>query len=79
MWWPAKMGWPSTPFFFNRGNFTYPPKVWPLLQISPMFKTSHYDVSKFGFLSFCPFHTENPNGMSILPQNDVSFSERYSF
>jgi hypothetical protein len=32
-----------------------------------MFKTSHLGVSKFGFLSLCPFRTENPNGMSILP------------
>jgi hypothetical protein len=44
-----------------------------------MFKTSHFDVSKFGFLSLCPFRTENPNGMSILPQNDMSFWKRYSF
>jgi hypothetical protein len=32
-----------------------------------MFKTFHLGVSKFGFLSLCPFHTENPNGMPILP------------
>jgi hypothetical protein len=32
-----------------------------------MFKTSHLGVSKFGFLSLCPFCTENPNGMPILP------------
>jgi hypothetical protein len=44
-----------------------------------MFKTSHFDVSKFGFLSFCLFYTENPNRMSILPQNNASFWKRYSF
>ena len=32
-----------------------------------MFKTSHLDVSKFDFLSLCLFHTENLNGMPILP------------
>jgi hypothetical protein len=31
-----------------------------------MFKTSHLGVLKFGFLSLCPFRTENPNGMPIL-------------
>jgi hypothetical protein len=44
-----------------------------------MFKTSHFDVSKFGSLSFCSFRTENPNGMSILLQNDSLFWEQYSF
>jgi hypothetical protein len=31
-----------------------------------MFKTSYLDVSKFDFLSFCLFHTKNPNRISIL-------------
>jgi hypothetical protein len=31
-----------------------------------MFKTSHLGVSKFGFLSLCPFHIKNSNGMPIL-------------
>jgi hypothetical protein len=31
-----------------------------------MFKTSHLGVSKFGFLSLCPFRTENPNEIPIL-------------
>jgi hypothetical protein len=31
-----------------------------------MFKTSRLGVSKFGFLSLCPFHTKNYNGMPIL-------------
>jgi hypothetical protein len=44
-----------------------------------MFKTFHFGVSKFGFLSLCPFRTENPNGMSILPKNNASFWERYNF
>jgi hypothetical protein len=44
-----------------------------------MFKTSHFDVSKFGFLSLCPFRTENANRISILPQNDASFWEQCNF
>jgi hypothetical protein len=32
-----------------------------------MFKTSHLGVSKFDFLSLCPFHTEKPNAVPILP------------
>ena len=32
-----------------------------------MFKTSHLDISKFDFLLLCLFHTENLNGMPILP------------
>jgi hypothetical protein len=34
----------------------------------PTFKTSHLGVSKFGFLSLCPFRTENLNAMPILLQ-----------
>jgi hypothetical protein len=44
-----------------------------------MFKTFHLGVSKFGFLSFCPFRIENRNGMSILSRNYELFWERYSF
>jgi hypothetical protein len=44
-----------------------------------MFKTSHLDVSMFDFLSLCPFRTENPNEMPILPQNYASFWERCNF
>jgi hypothetical protein len=32
-----------------------------------MFKTFYLGVLKYGFLSLCPFRTENPNGMPILP------------
>jgi hypothetical protein len=32
-----------------------------------MFKTFYLDVSKFNFLSLCPFCIENPNGIPILP------------
>jgi hypothetical protein len=32
-----------------------------------MFKTYHLSVSKFGFLSFCPFRIKNLNEMPILP------------
>jgi hypothetical protein len=32
----------------------------------PTFKISHLGVSKFGFLSFCPFRIENHNAMPIL-------------
>jgi hypothetical protein len=38
-----------------------------------MFKTSHFDVSKFGFLSLYSFRTENFNGMSNLPQTTCRF------
>jgi hypothetical protein len=31
-----------------------------------MFKTSHLGVSKFDFLSLCPFRIENHNEMPIL-------------
>jgi hypothetical protein len=44
-----------------------------------MFKTSHLGVSKFDFLSLCPCRTENPNRMSILPQNYMSFWERCNY
>ena len=44
-----------------------------------MFKTSHLGVLKFGFLSLCPFGTENPNEMLILSLKTISFSEHCSF
>ena len=44
-----------------------------------MFKTSHLRVSKFGFLSLCPFRTKNPNKIPILPQNYASFWKQCSF
>jgi hypothetical protein len=43
-----------------------------------MFKSSYLGVSKFGFLSLYPFHTKNPDGISILPQNYGSFYEQCS-
>ena len=44
-----------------------------------MFKTSHLGVSKFDFFSLYSFRIENPNEMSILPQNYMSFWDQYSF
>jgi hypothetical protein len=44
-----------------------------------MFKTSHLGISKFDFLSLCPFRIENPNRMSILSQNYMSFWEQCSY
>jgi hypothetical protein len=44
-----------------------------------MFKTYHLGVSKFDFLSLYSFRIENPNRMSILPQNYALFCERYSY
>jgi hypothetical protein len=53
-------------FFFFRGNFTYLLNFGYFCKYPPTFKTSHLGVSKFGFLSLCPFHTKNPNAMPIL-------------
>ena len=44
-----------------------------------MFKTFHLSVSKFGFLLFCHFRTENHNRMSILPQNYAWFWKQCSY
>jgi hypothetical protein len=44
-----------------------------------MFKTSYLSVSKFSFLSLCSFRIKNPNRMSILTQNYVSFWEMCSY
>jgi hypothetical protein len=38
-----------------------------------MFKTSHFDVSKFGFLLLYSFRAENLNGMLNLPQTTRRF------
>jgi hypothetical protein len=62
-----------------RGNFTYPLKFGHFCRYSSIFKTSHFGVSNFIFLSLYPFRTENPNRISILPQNDTSFWKQYSF
>jgi hypothetical protein len=56
-----------------------------------MFKTSHLGVSNFGFLSLCPFRTENANFTQLqnytILQNDavlvlelgVKLTFRYDF
>jgi hypothetical protein len=42
-----------------------------------MFKTSHLGVSKFGFLSLCPFYAENVN---FTPNSKTTlFSKQHSF
>jgi hypothetical protein len=52
----------------KKGNFTYPFELRTLLQILQNVQNLfHLGVSKFGFLSFCLFRKENPNGISILP------------
>ena len=67
-------------FFFLKGKTSLTPLNFDhCCRYPPMFKTSHLSVSKFGFLSLCPFRTENPNEMPILPQSYVSFWERCSF